>query len=290
MRLALLFGGACLAPALLLGGCPKRTSAPDALPDPNERAPQLGSLVDRWSDLDLSLYADLVAAPAAGAPLRALALRHDVDRYTTTLVTWGPPSRAVVQVQDTSAVDRDRGSVGAWVIVEGPLDVLDPEPLDLEALYYGEASRWTVGSVLLRDWADPARGEDPFDVMLAATAQLPAPWVVCRPRTAEEVVIEAPKEADITEMAHAMDPVVLYAYDQERGTRVGLKARSRGDAVPASGSGPFDWMIDHVEFSPAERPASDQWAALGYADCVEIGRVLTDERAKRPRRPLGPPS
>lgn len=274
-------------------GCPKQTSVPTDVPEPDVGAPQRGTVVHRWGDLDLSLYDDLAAAPAEGARLRALATRHDVDRYTTLLTTWGPPDRPVLQIEDTSAVERERGAVAAWILADGPTNVGEAEPIDGDSLVHGEPSRWTVASVLVRDWSDGPRAEDPFDLLLGVEEQLPGPWSVCRPRTQEQVAAEEPKEADVTAMAHAMDPVVLYAIDSERGVRVGLKALANdgaNDGVPEPGVGPFTWAVDHLEQVPIARAEGSWWPELGYADCTEIGRLLGEGKARRPKRPLGPPA
>ena len=270
-------------------GCPKRRSVPTSVPDSEAGALQRGTVVHRWSDLDPSLYDDLAAAPAEGERLRSLAIRHDVDRYTTFLTTWGPPDRSVLQIEDTSAVERESGAVAAWVLADGPMNVGEAEPIDGDALVHGEPSRWTVASVLVRDWSDGPRAEDPFDLLLLAEEQLPGAWSVCRPRTQEQVAAEEPKEADVTAMAHAVDPVVLYAIDVERGVRIGLKALAT-DGVPESGAGPFTWAVDHLEQVPIARAEGSWWPDMGYIDCIEIGRLLGDGKARRPKRPLGPPA
>ncbi len=253
-------------------------------------APQRGTVVHRWSDLDPSLYVDLAAAPAEGAPLGALASRHDVDRYTTFLTTWGPPDRSVLQIEDTSAVEHESGAVAAWVLADGPTNVGEVEPVDGDSLLHGEPSRWTVASVLVRDWNGGPRAEDPFDLLLGAEAQLPGPWSVCRPRTQEQVAAEESNEADVTAMAHAVDPVVVYAIDVERGVRIGLKALATTEGAPEPGAGPFTWAVDHLEQVPIARAEASWWPDLGYTDCLEIGRLLGDGKARRPKRPLGPPA
>ncbi len=121
----------------------------------------------------------------------------------------------------------------------------------------------------------------------AATSS--APWSVCRPRSAEEVAAEEPKDADVATMAHAADPTLLYAVDEARGLAVGLVALARDGGVVASSAGPFDWTIDHLEISPLGRAPADWWADLGHADCVEVGKVLGEDRARRPRDAFGPP-
>jgi hypothetical protein len=275
--------------AVALSGCPKRQV--ETTPAPVEGAPQVGTLFDRWEDVDLALYAELAAAPGAGLALRKLAQRHDVDRFTAVLTTWSPPARTVIEIEDTSSPTRESGAFGAWILHDGPVDVGVPEAVSPDALLHGEASRWVVGSVLLRDWPDAPRGADPFDLLLADVERLPPPWSVCRPRTAEQVAAEEAEDATPETMPHVMDPVALHAHDHERGVRIGLRALVReGEGPASSGSGPYDWTFDHIELSSARRPRADVWAALGFADCVEIGRILGPERARRPKQPLGPPS
>lgn len=275
--------------ALVLTGCPKKSTESTSLTAPEEPAPQVDTLVDRWEQFDLSLYAGLRQAPAKGVSLRELALRHDVDRYTTVLTTWSPPSRAVLEIEDAAPVNRIRGAIGGWVLSDGPTDVEGVESVGPDALLHGEASRWFVGSVLLREWTDAPQAEDPFDLLLAEALRLPAPWSVCRPRTADQLEQEQAEAADPMTMAHVTDPIALHAVDGERGSRIGLKAVARGESEVVSGSGPFNWTIDHVEWASPLKPLDEYWPALGFIDCLEIGKVVNEERAKRPRRSFGPP-
>ena len=278
-----------MALAVGVTGCPKKGTDSASLPAPSGLAPQVGTLVDRWDELDLAMYAELTQAPAQGVLLRDLALRHDVDRYTTVLTTWSPPDRTVLEIEDTVSVSRERGAIGGWILSDGPTDVEDIEPVAPDALVHGEASRWVVGSVLLREWSNAPRAADPFDLLLAEAPRLPAPWSVCRPRTASQIEQEQAEEADPTTMAHVTAPVALHAVDVERGSRLGLKAVARAEGPVASGSGPFDWTVDHVELTSPEKPLGEYWPALGFVDCLEIGKVINEERAKRPKRALGPP-
>jgi len=250
--------------------------------------PQRPALVDRWADLDLTLYADLVAAPSKGLPLATLARRYDAEQFTTVLDVWG--QRPVLQLEDTSAEERVTGAVGGWFLGEGATPIDEPTPVSPDELRYGPTSEALVTSVLLREWADAPSAEDPFDLLLAEIAVLPAPWSVCRPRTEEQAAAEEPKDADVASMPHAADPTLLYAVDEVRGLAVGLVAVAPGGAVPSSGGGPFAWTVDHLEISPTARSTSSWWTALGYADCVEVGKVLGEDRARRPRAPFGPPA
>jgi len=273
---------------LSLGGCPKRAPQTEPLPPADLSAPQRETLVDRWAELDLGLYAEVVAAGSNGVPLRELAVRHNVDTYTTVLTTWSPPSRVVMEIEDTSALHRATGAFGGWLLLDGPSSVGGPETLSPDALLHGEPARWTVGSVLLRDWEGGPVAADPFDLLLAEAPRVPAPWSVCRPRTEAQGQMEDEAEDEAGPMNHVVDPVLLYAVDEARGARLGLKARSRDGGAVAPGNGPFDWVVDHVELGSARRSVTEMVQPLGYKDCEEIGKVMSAERAKRPKGGLGP--
>ncbi len=250
---------------------------------------QRATLASTYTTLDLSLYEGFVAGPAEGTALGLLARVHDADRYTATLQIWGPPDVAVVQLEDTDSQTRVSGALAAWKLADGPQDLGEPTYLPPEALTSAEASRFTVSSVLQRAWEGGPVAGDPFDLLLSQAEQLPAPWSVCRPRTAGEVAAEEADDADLDSMPFVVDPVVLYAVDASRGTRLGLRALPPEGATEAtSGQGPFQWEIDHLEQAPAARGIEELWREMGYADCPELGRVLDEERVRRPKRPLGP--
>ena len=275
MRLSLGLGLCALA----LPGCPRKPPPDPATPPVS--AAEVATLSHTFDALDLGMYAALTAGPAEGLPVGELARSHDADRYTATLEDWGPPSVAVLQLEDTDARTRIDGAVAGWKLTgDGPADSVPVAPEDLR---HGALAERTVGSVLVRAWDGGVVAPDPFDLLLDVAAQLPAPWSVCRPRTPDHAAAEEADGAD-PEAAAVVDPIQLFAVDPDRGARLGLRAV--GDAV--SGSGPFSWTIDHLEFAPAIRPAERLWTDLGYADCVEIGRVIDADKARRPKHPLGP--
>lgn len=272
--------------ALALVGCPKKAPPIEIVRAPGE--PAAPTLLERWDALDLSLYADVILGPAAGQPMRSLARAHDVDRYALSLAAWGPPERWVLEIEDQDPRNTvDGGPLGAWVLSGTPGD---PEvPVSYDALLHGEPAGWVVSSVLLRDWADSPRAADPFDLLLAEHGVLPAPWVVCRPRTEAEVAAEEADDAEADGMLAVRDPVRLFAHDPDRGVRVALVPATDDVALPLPGDGPFTWTVDHLEFASTKAHAERGWAALGFADCVEVGRVLGEDRARRPKEPFGPP-
>lgn len=269
--------------ALTLAACPKKPPPPpDEPPEPLEELPAL--VLDR-AGLTTSLVPALTAAPPEGLAVGELARRHDADRYTATLQTWGPPDVRVLQLEDTDSPTRTQGAIAAWKLAANPerTDVVPVAPGDLRD---GAVAAELVTSVLVRDWVGDPTAADPFALLLDVAAELPAPWSVCRPRTALDVDAEEAEDADPSAMASVLDPTRLFAVDAARGVRIGLYAE---DEEARPGQGPFTWRIDHLEFAPAARPVERLWTGLGYADCPEIGRVIDAEKVKRPKRPLGPP-
>ena len=271
-----------------MAACPRKP--PDPAPvEPSEVIAQRPTLASTWGALDLTLYEAFVAGPAEGTAVGLLARVHDADRYTATMQTWGPPDAAVVQLEDTDSRTRAAGALAGWKLADGPEDIDEPEYLPPEALTTADVSQLTVSSVLQRAWEGGPVAADPFDLLLSQAERLPAPWSVCRPRTAEEVAVEEADDAEPDTMPSVLDPVLLYAVDGDRGTRLGLRALPPEEAATAvSGQGPFQWEIDHLEQAPAARDVEVLWTAMGYADCPELGRVLDAERVRRPKRSLGP--
>lgn len=273
---------------LAVAACPRKP--PDPVPvDPEEGIAQRPTLASTFASLDLSLYEGFIAGPADGTALGVLARHHDADRYTATLQRWGPPTVPVVQLEDTDSPTRVAGALAGWKLADGPEDLAEPKFLPPGALTDTDVSALTVSSVLQRSWEGGPSAADPFDLLLGLAEHLPAPWSVCRPRTEADVQAEEADGADPGSMSSVVDPVVLYAIDGARGTRLGLRALAPDRAAePVSGQGPFEWEIDHIEQVPAARRVESLWTAMGYMDCPELGRVLDAERARRPKRSLGP--
>ncbi len=274
--------------ALTLAACPRKP--PDPVPvGPADLVARLPTLTLALADLDLGLYGEFVAGPAGGTKVATLARRHDADRYTATLQSWGPPDAPVLQLEDTDSRNRTSGAVVGWKLIDGPQALAEPQPVGPQALLSGQVSTLTVGSVLQRAWEGGAVAADPFDLLLQLAVQLPAPWSVCRPRTPDDVAAEEADDADAAATLPARDPVLLYAVDDRRGARLALRALPvKGTEDPAPGQGPFQWTVDHLEQAPSARPVAQLWTSMGYADCPELGRVLDAERVRRPKRPLGP--
>lgn len=267
--------------AVGLMACPRK---PVPTPvEPSEQLAERPTLVSSWADLDLNLYSALAAAPSDGLAVGALARRHDADRFTASVASWGPPDVAVLELEDTDSPTRELGAVAGWKLSGEPPS--GSSPVEPDALKHGDVAQRLVTGVLLRGWEGTPTAADPFDLLLAEAATLPGPWSVCRPRTAEQAAIEEADDADPKTTAAVVDPTVLFAIDGGRGIRIGLRAQ--GDVAP--GAGPFTWEVDHIEQAPAARPTDRLWAELGYGDCPEIGKVIDAERARRPKRPLGPP-
>ena len=267
--------------AVGLAACPRKPVPPPT--EPSEQIAERPTLVSSWADVDLSLYAALAAAPPDGLAVGDLARRHDADRYTASLESWGPPDVAVLQLEDTDTPTRAVGAVAGWKVSGDPPN--GSMPVEPDALKHGDLAQRLVTGVLLRGWEGTPSASDPFDLLLAEAATLPGPWSVCRPRTADQAALEEAEDVDPKTMPAVVDPTVLFAIDGARGIRIGLHAQ--GDVAP--GAGPFTWEVDHVEQAPAARPTDRLWAELGYGDCPEIGKVIDAERARRPKRPLGPP-
>lgn len=273
--------------ALALAACPRKP--PDPAPvAPEAQIAQRATLTSSFEDLDLSLYEAFVAGPAEGTPVGELARRHDADRYTATLQEWGPPYVPVLQMEDTDSPTRESGAVVGWKLVSGPEGLVEQRHLSPQDLYTSDAAALVVGSVLQRAWDGGVLAEDPFELLVSLSEQLPGPWSICRPRTEEEALAEDADD-DAAALLTAQDPVLLYAIDGSRGARLGLRALPPVESAEAvSGEGPFRWTVDHLEQAPASRDVGQLWASMGFSDCVELGKVLDAERVRRPRRALGP--
>ena len=278
-----------LASLLCVAGCPRRTTAPvTPEPEPTLPPPRSSALVRTFAELSPSSYGELSGGPPGGVAVHKLARTHDADRFGLSVAAWGPPTRLVLQIDDQDHPTTTEGSTAGWFL-EPSKETLPLGPLDPDALLYGAVSKRIVRSVLVRDWADAPRAADPFDLLLALAPQLPAPLLVCRPRTAVERAREEAIDDKDPQLPHILDPIALEAIAPERGLRVALRPVTPLGAVAQSGHGPFAWSVDHVEWSAPGRGADSWWEPLGFHDCKEIGRILTDQRVKRPRRPFGPP-